>query len=480
MSTTRKGSALMSKILSKIFPLFDHLYIYQILEYNSWDFIKWFIKNPLKRNLQKKHKLEWTNKTITLFIVATILLMVSSIYISLYIYPALIVLYLIFFLLLIISPIFLIISQILISPLEYYQKQKIITSAKEKLEKIPNLKVVAITGSFGKTSTKDILYTLLFKKYYVVKTPKSFNTPQGIAQTVLEMVKENSDIFICEMGAYKIGEIKNICDFIKPSIGIITAIASQHLEKFGSIDDIAKAKFELPQSLYKNGIAILNSTYEQIKKNATSLNAKVIFYNSKSDPYYATNIETGLEGTTFILHTPKGGTNIKIPLIGEHHVQNFLAATAAAMQLGLTLSEIKERAKLLLPTPHRLEIEKQGSITLIDNTYNTNPKSSRSSLKLLSEYPATQRIIITPGLVELGKKAPEENQEFAKEASKIVNEFIIVGQNAKADLLNGLSGFPKDKVHLVSSTQEGITVLSQISKPGAVILLENDLPDQYN
>lgn len=480
MSITRKGLPAMSEILSKIFPLFDHLYIYQILEYNSWDFLKWFFKNPLKRNLQKKHKLEWTQKAKLLALVSLALIFLDSVITSYKLnggWELFLILLPIKFLY---SPLFLIVSQILIWPLESYQKQSFLNAAKEKLLKLPDLKVVAITGSFGKTSTKDILYTLLFKKYYVVKTPKSFNTPGGIAQTVLEMVKINSDIFICEIGAYKRGEIKKICDFIKPDIGIITAIAPQHLEKFGSIDNIAKAKFELVQSLPTDGTAILNSNYEQIKNNASGVHGKIIFYGSENDPFYATDIATGIEGTTFILHTPKGQTNIKIPLIGKHHVQNFLAATATAMQLGLILSEIKERAKLLLPTPHRLEIKKQGSITLIDNTYNTNPKSSRSSLKLLSEYPATQRIIITPGLVELGKNAPEENQEFAKEASKIVDEFIIVGQNAKEDLLKGLSDFPKNKIHLVSSTQEGITMLSQIAKPGAVILLENDLPDQYS
>lgn len=480
MSMTRKGLHTMSKILFKLFPLFDHLYIYQILEYDSGEYIRWFLKNFAKRDLQKKHKLEWTNKALALFFASNALIIFASIYITANIYPHLLLLYLIFLILLIFSPIFLILSNFLYKPLEFYLKKKILTQAKEKLSKLPNLKIVAITGSFGKTSTKDILYTLLFKKYYVVKTPKSFNTPLGIAQTVTEMVKDNSDIFICEMGAYKRGEIKKICDFIKPSIGIITAIAPQHLEKFGSLENIAKAKFELPTSLDKNGIAILNSTYEQIKNNATTVNAKIIFYGSEDDPFYVTDINTGIEGTTFILHTPKGETNIKIPLVGEHHAQNFLAATAAAMQLGLTLSEIKERAELLLPTPHRLEIRRQGSITIIDNTYNTNPKASRSSLKLLSEYPATQRIIITPGLVELGKESSRENQELAKDANKVVDEFIIVGQHAKTDLLKGLSDFPKTKIHLVSSTWDEITLLSQIAKPNAVVLLENDLPDQYS
>lgn len=471
----------MSKIFHKLFPLFDHLYIYQILEYNSWDFLKWFVKNPLKRNLQRKHTLEWTQKAKLLAIISLSFILADSIngsykLIKSYWIAPLVLLFVVLF-----SPVFLIAAQLLIWPLEYYQKQKILNATKEKLAKLNNLKIVAITGSFGKTSTKDILYTLLWKKFYVVKTPKSFNTPLGIAQTILEDVKDNTEIFICEVGAYKGGEIKKITSLIKPSIGIITAVAPQHLEKFGSIENIAKAKFELPQFLNKDGVAILNSNYEQIKNNASTIDAKVIFYGSESDPYYATDIKTGVEGTEFTMHTPKGKTNIKIPLIGEHHVGNFLGTTAAALILGLTISEIRERAKLLLPTPHRLEVRKQGNITIIDNTFNTNPQSSKASLKLLSKYPAVQRIIITPGLVELGKDAPKENKEFAKAAAKVVDEFVIVGGTTRLHLLNGLedSNFPKSKIHLVNSTQEGIQLLSTIAKPNSVVLLENDLPDQY-
>lgn len=478
---TRKGLQIMSKILFKIFPLFDHLYIYQVFEYNSWDFLTWFIKNPFKRNLQKKRKLEWTKKALALFTASTVLIIMVSIYITANIYPNLISLHLIFLFLLAFSPVFLVISNFLYKPLENYLKGKILSQVKENLDKLPNLKVVAIAGSFGKTSTKDMLYTLLFKKYFVVKTPKSFNTPLGIAQTVLEMVKVNTDIFICEIGAYKRGEIAKIANLVKPQIGIITAVAPQHLQKFGSLENIAHAKFELVENLEKSGVAILNGSSNWLHKLVRQLDdGNVVFYGNEEDPFYATDIKTGIDGIEFTIHTPKGKADIKIPLIGEHHIQNFLAATAAALQLGLTLSEIKDRAKLLLPTPHRLEIKKQGSITIIDNTYNTNPEASRASLKLLSEYPATQKMIVTPGLVELGKEASKENELFAKDAAKVADEFIIVGENAKKDLLKGLSAFPKTKIHLVSSTQDGIKLLSTLAIEGAVILLENDLPDQYS
>ncbi len=476
----------MLQTLYKLFPLFDHLYIFQNFEYSSRDFFKWFLKNINKRNLQKKHKLEWTQKAILFFVTSLFLIILSSLLSGGFFFV-------VFLILLSLSPIFLIISNFLYKPLETYLKQQIISKTKEKLSQVPNLKVVGITGSFGKTSTKDILYTLLFKKYYVVKTPKSFNTLLGVAQTVLDLVKENTDIFICEIGAYKKGEIKNIASLVKPVIGIITAVAPQHLERFGSLENIATAKFELAEGLPKDGLAILNGQSDLLRNLASNLKGcNVNFYGRDADPYFATNIKIGINGTEFTMHTPKGVVDIQIPLIGEHHVQNFLAATTAAMQLGLTLSEIKIRAKLLLPTPHRMEIKKIGNMTFIDNSYNTNPKSAESSLALLASFEG-RKIVITPGFVELGKEAAGENQLLGQSIACLADEVIIVGEHAKNDLLDGIKKVWKkaeERVHFVNSTQEGLTLATQLGKEMTekiarhdteiVVLLENDLPDQYN
>lgn len=173
--------------------------------------------------------------------------------------------------------------------------------------------------------------------------------------------------------------------------------------------------------------------------------------------------------------------DIELPLYGAHHIINFLAASAIAVKLGLTLKTLKERASLVSPTEHRLEIRQLGSITLIDNSYNTNPTVSKASLKLLKERSESQKILITPGLIELGDESPKENQEFAKNAATVADIIIIVGKNAQRDLLKGLkqANFPKDQTHLVKSTQEALELLAEIATPNAVVLLENDLPDQY-
>lgn len=428
----------MSKTFAKYFPLFDHLYIFQIFEYNFWDFLNWFIKNPFKRNLQKKHKFRLTNKALFFAIISGLWTIFFVLIVSHFLFKGFYVLLIPFVWLLFfqITPLPIFLTSLISFPLDYYLKIKIINKTQEKLNRLKHLKVIAITGSYGKTSTKDILYTLLWKKFRVVKTPKSFNTPLGIAQTILEDVKENTDILIAEIGAYKKGEIANIAKLIKPQIGIITAIGPQHLDRFGSLENIRKAKYELVENLSSDGTAILNP------------------------PHF----------------------DISIPLVGEHHARNFDFAATAAMQLGLTLKEINERAKLLLPTPHRMEIKKIGNITLIDNSYNTNPKSAKSSLSLLNGFNGFTKVVITPGFVELGKEAPKENREFGKNIGQLANKVIIVGENAKEDLLKGLKdvNYKKENIFFSKSTQEALILIQQIvtTKP-LVALLENDLPDQY-
>lgn len=471
----------MSKIFAKFLPLLDQVYIFQLLEYDLVDFWHWTLNHPFERNLQRKKRIEFTSKVVLILIFSYILMLFSTVFIFKYTSVSIFLLPVVILFLHLFSPAFIAIAFICYLPLDIYYKSKIMNSAKVKLSNLKNLKVIAITGSFGKTSTKDILYTLLKKKYYVVKTPKSFNTQLGIARTISDL-KTNTNIFICEIGAYRIGEIAKICQIIKPDIGIVTAIAPQHLQKFGSLENIAKAKFELPKSLPRKGGAILNSSYDMIKLHAKALETKVIFYGSRKDPFFATNIKNEIWGTSFILHTPKGKINITIPLIGEHHVSNFLAASGAAINLGLTLPEIKERAKLLLPTPHRMEIRTVTNIILIDNSYNTNPESARSSLKLLESFDKNRKIVITPGFIELGKKAYEENKKFGAEVGSLADEVIIVGENAKKDLVDGLkeNHHPVETIHFIKSTNEALGLAQELSKGiETVVLLENDLPDQY-
>lgn len=470
------------RLLALLLPTLDHLYIYQILEYNLPSFLKWFLKHPFSRNLQKKHKLIFTKKTLFLVVLLLLWELGLAVYLSWLIIKVPLMSYFLLILSQPFTPIFLILVHITYYPFDTYFKSRVLAKAFRKVNKLPRLQVVAITGSYGKTSTKNILYTLLYKNYSVVKTPKSFNTPLGIAQTILEDIKETTEIFIAEIGAYKMGEIANLTKYLKPKIGIITAVTAQHLERFGSLKNIALTKFELVENLPEDAIPILNGENVWLKNLAKESKRKVVFYGRKSDPFYVTRVKQDILGSSFILHTPKGKISIKLPLFGIHHVQNFLSASAAAITLGIDPKEVKQRAQFILPTPHRLEITRQGQLTIIDNTYNTNPESSQMSLKLLKDYPGEQKIVVTPGLVELGEREPEENRFFAKSIANVADKVIIIGEYAKAHLLKGLDNvnFPRKNVHIATSTYQGLNLMIKLAKPNAVVLLENDLPDQYS
>lgn len=470
----------MLKILFNLFPYFDHLYIFQILEYSLPGFLSWFIRNPFSRRLQRKHSLVWTPKSSLIFAISILWLLLDSVFIV-YFLDEYILFPIILILLSQIYPKYLIISQIILWPFEAYQKYKLIDLAKKKVGKFKNLRAIAITGSFGKTSTKDILYTLLWKKYRVVKTPKSFNTPLGVAETILEYIKDNTEVLIVEAGAYKKGEIKKIADLVHPDISVITAIGPQHLERFGSLENIAITKFELIEGMKEDGLGILNGNFPKLTELSQNSGKEIVFYGSKDSKYRVENIRVSLMGTAFDLITPKSKLKIRIPLIGEHHAYNFLAAAIAALNLGLTEKELVERAGKLIPTPHRMEVSRKDGYVVIDNSFNANLESSKSSFKLLGDLEASHKIVVTPGLIELGEDAKDINKEFIKLAARVVDEIIIVGENAKKYLLEGLkeAKFDNKHIHLAQSTSIGILLAQRIARKGSLILIENDLPDQY-
>lgn len=469
------------KLFKYLFPLVDHLYIFQILEYRPLEFLRWFLAHPMERDLQRKHQLDLTVKACLLLVTSLLLMATAAVILANITIFATWSALLFIIILQVVSPLFLIVAQSLLYPAEVYHRQQIINAAQAKLGQLPSLKIIAIAGSYGKTSVKNILYTLLWKDFRVVKTPKSYNNPLSIAQTILEDVKDNTEILIAEVGAYQRGEIAKVVNWLKPQIGVITAIAPQHLERFGSVEKIAQAKFELVEKLPKDGLAILNGQSDWLGKLAPQAVCRVLFYGQAGNPIFATNVEVTTDHTSFLLHTSKGHALITIPLVGKHHVDNFLPAAAVVLSLGISLNQIRLKASKLLPTPHRLEIRQEGGLTIIDNSYNTNPESAKISFQLLQDYSGSSKIIITPGLIEQGSKSSEANRLFAKQAAHVADYIIIVGENARKDLLAGLEDahYPKQKIILVKDLAEGMAQLNQLTKPKSVILIENDLPDSY-
>lgn len=379
------------------------------------------------------------------------------------------------------------ISIIINKPVEKLVYLSYKNKAVNKLQSMNSLKVIGITGSYGKTSSKNILSDILNVKYSALPSPKNFNTPYGLIITVNNHLDKFDDILIAEMGAYKRGEIKELCDLVKPKYGILTKIGTAHLEIFGSQENIQKGKFELIESLPKDGIGVLNGDDElQLNYNLKN-NCKIIWIgiDNKDVDVRAVNIKTSNEGTTFDV-VFKGDTEkhtFTTRLLGYANIYNILASLALAKEFGLTIDQMKKAVFGVKSVEHRLELKPAiGNITYIDDAYNSNPVGSKMALEVLKTMPG-KRIIMTPGMVELGDKSYELNKAFGTYMKDSCDEIVLVGKKTTKPIQDGLNevNYPEKNIHIVSSVNEGFNLIKKLSSnKETYVLIENDLPDTYN
>lgn len=386
----------------------------------------------------------------------------------------------------IISIINIIVGNVLLKPVQKLVNLYYINDAKKILKSRKDLKIIGITGSYGKTSTKFILQTILSEKYNTLATPNSFNTPLGNVRTIRENLRAENEIFISEMGARKVGEIKEVCDLVHPTLGIITSIGKQHLETFKNIDNIIKTKYELIDSLPQDGVAFFPADNEYtLALYNMEKRKKYLYglYNPNLDlDLYIKDIVLNENGCNFTLCTRTDSVKCATKLLGEHNALNILGCAAIALELGLTLEEISRAVAKISPIPHRLELvpSANGSIVL-DDSFNSNPNGTKVALKVLSNY-TKGKIIITPGMVELGAEEFELNKEFGKNIASVANYAILVGKNRTRAIYEGLveANFNKENIFVVSTLNEATATLGGIIKAGDAVLFENDLPDNYN
>jgi UDP-N-acetylmuramoyl-tripeptide--D-alanyl-D-alanine ligase len=353
--------------------------------------------------------------------------------------------------------------------------------------------VVGITGSYGKTSTKYFIEALMESRYRVLKTRASFNTILGICRAVNEELGPEHQAFIVEMGAYRRGEIRDMARLTRPHIGVLTAIGPQHLERFGDIETIEMAKFELLAALPADGIAIINNDDPRVRRLAATLRGpEVCRYgidysdgNSGGDlDLRAADIEHGRDGLTFSLIDREGKrVTVKTRLIGLHNVSNILAAASVARAADVSLREIAGAIGRLQPVPHRLEVHTGADgVTIIDDAYNSNPVGAAGALAVLAEFKTGRKIMVTPGMVELGEEQDARNEEFGAAAAKVCDYVILVGKNQTAAIRRGLvtAGFAEDRAISVKNLNEGLEAMKGIVRAGDIVLFENDLPDLYD
>lgn len=386
------------------------------------------------------------------------------------------------FLVALITPILTYISWCVTLPIEKCFTQWYINDAKRILKNRPDLKVIGITGSYGKTTTKFILTRILSEKFNTICTPQSYNTPMGVVRTVREMLKPQTEIFVCEMGAKNVGDIKEICDIVNPDIAMITSVGAQHLETFKSVDNVFKTKFELADAVAKTGgKCFVNGDSAEIISRINKDNLCVYGTNESFD-FSAENISYGKNGSQFVVNLDGEKLTLNSRLLGMHSIINIVGAVGIAHTLGVSHEDIKFAVASLKPYQHRLEMKSSlnGSI-MIDDAYNANPEGSIEAVRVLGSFGEMRKVIITPGLIELGDKEYECNRRLGLEAAGICDIIILVGKNRSKPLADGVNStdFLKDNLYVAGSFMEAMEIYKSFADSNTVLLIENDLPDNY-
>ena len=379
-----------------------------------------------------------------------------------------------------------ILANMLNRPLETLITRWYYNDAKRMLRSMPHLKIIGITGSFGKTSTKHFLYRVLSEKYNVLMTPGNFNTTLGVVRTVREHLKPHHEVFIVEMGAKQRGDIKEICDLVEPEMGIITSVGEMHLETFGSIEGVARTKFELIEALPEGGFGVVNIDSEAAAEHLKTISRKVSTYgiDNPAAEYRAVDINYSSQQTEFYLDKGTGDKSLfATHILGRGNILNILAALAIADKLGVSLEAERRAVRQIEQIEHRLSLRRNGGITILDDAYNSNPTGAKMALEVLKGFNCEgRRYLLTPGFVEMGTKQYENNREFGRHIAQAKPDavFVINEVNRKA-IVEGLmeGGYPEAQLRCVASFNEAMAELQPKLKVGDVMLYENDLPDSF-
>lgn len=368
---------------------------------------------------------------------------------------------------------------LVISPLEKHIHNKYFLKAVKRLDECQNLMKIGITGSYGKTSVKNIMATILSESFEVIASPFSYNTPMGLAKSVNE-ITESTQVFIMEIGARKIGDVAKIAKALKPQVGVITGIAAQHLKTFGSVEDVMRGKYELIEALDSNGLAVFNGENARVKNmyDRCILPNKMIT-SMDSGNICVQNLVTTTEGSMFDLKIGDSIRNCHTKLIGRHNIENILLAVTVAVGLGMDIDSISYGIEKLEFTPHRLEVIKANGITIIDDSYNANEVGVKVALDTLSMFDS-RKVVLCQGIVEGGEKEEEINYNLGVKMSSVADIAILVGKLADK-LQKGLidSGYNPTRIIKFKNLREAQTAFKDTLRAGDVLLLLNDLPDNY-
>ena len=381
-------------------------------------------------------------------------------------------------------PIVVMVAHFITKPVEKMIANSYIKKAKVKMQLAKKLKVVGVTGSYGKTTVKSIIANILAEKYKVCVTPFSYNTPLGLSKTILENLEDNDQVLVAEMGARNVGDIAELCKLVEPDIGVITGIGNQHLATFGSVENLMATKNELVEFVTsKKGTCIFNTDSSGATELYEKANCKKYQVNiAGKGNVYAKDITCSEDGSVFTLVIDGEEVfDVKTMLLGEHNISNILVAVEVAKVMGLSNEEIVRGINKLLPIAHRLAIvPSTNALVVIDDAYNGSREGAAAAFNVLSKFKG-KKVVITPGLVELGNDQFNNNFELGREMSKACDYVIITGVVNYEAISSGLefAGFDKTKIIRAGTLSQAVSMLPSITSAGDVVLFENDLPDNY-
>ncbi len=439
-------------------------------------------------NDQNKKKLVITARIKRLICTILLLFIIPIIFLVLNVYDLRIVwlLFLVLSLMTYLNCFVVFIAKVINTPIEKCVYLHFKTMAQNKLKSMPTLKVIGITGSYGKTSSKRILADILNIKYNALPTPRNLNTYNGLIMTVNNHMDKFTEIFIAEMGAYVKGEIAGLCRLVKPKYGILTTIGTAHMESFGSQENIQKGKFELIESLPSDGFGVLNGDDPLQVSYKLKNKVRIIWIgvDNKDVDVHASNIKCSNKGTSFDV-TFKGDKKkyrFETKLLGQHNVYNILAAIACGKEFGIDIDDLIQAVAGVRPVEHRLELKKLGDFYMIDDAYNSNPVGAKRAVEVLNMMPGL-KVVVTPGMIELGEKEDEYNKAFGEQIAEVADYAILIGEKKTLPIKEGLLNkkFDKDKIIVFNDVREAYPFIGELALNKEVYaLFENDLPDTYN
>ncbi len=482
-------------------------YIFQLEEYDYVRFLNSIFHNGFFYRKTRK-PLVYTSKAILNIALAILLKLIFAFIITYLlnsfiseftnIYIHILIYLLTLYILDIFHFIFAIQASTLTKPFEEVLKRRIIKNAKIKLNTFPNIKIIGITGSYGKTSAKEVLYTILKEKFNVVATQGNNNTPIGIARTIFNNINSQTEIFIVEMGEYYKGDVLEITKLTPPNISIITGINEAHLERYGSMENAISTKFEIVEGSKDNSLILLNGDDELIvseykkylnKERINNFNEDNIKFfsshNSKLSNVKSSEVKFDLDKALIefdLKYKDLNIENIKLPFVTEYIIGYVAMSLVIGEFLGVNKSEFKLATALIKPFEHRLEPKHlNDNILLIDDTYNGNSNGFFEGINVLNRFKGRRKVYLTPGIVEAGNLTRDIHLEVGLRLSNVADLVILIKNSSTKYIYESLisEGFKEENIIWYEMGERAYKELFKHLKPNDVVLMQNDWSDNY-